>query len=144
MKRTNGEASVYRRDHGWEAAYLVDGPRRTFRAMTSREARERLKEVLQKLQRGERLLDEQLTVAKYLEYWLTTIEPTIRPSTHKRYREYVRVHALPEIGPDQTGQAGANRPADALQQPSCRGRGAFVGAAAAPRTPPRAGDGGAM
>jgi integrase len=98
MRRGNGEGSIYRRDRGWEAAYYVDGRRRTFRARTSREARERLKEILQKLELGEPLPDEQLTVAEFLEYWLTVIESTIRPTTHKRYREYVRVHAVPEIG----------------------------------------------
>ena len=94
----SGEGSVYRRGPGWEAAYHVDGRRRTFRAATSREARERLTEVLRKLERGETLRDERISVADYLEYWLAAIEPTIRPSTHKRYREYVRVHAIPEIG----------------------------------------------
>jgi integrase len=98
MKRTNGEGTVYRRDQGSEAAYYVDGRRRTFRAKTSREARERLESSLRRSERGQPLLDEQLTVAGFLEYWLTAIEPTIRPSTHKRYREYVRVHTIPQIG----------------------------------------------
>jgi hypothetical protein len=92
----SGEGSVYRRGPGWKAAYHVDGRRRTFRAATAREARERLKEVLQKLERGETLPDERISVADFVEYWLAAIEPTIRPSTHKRYREYVRVHAVPE------------------------------------------------
>jgi integrase len=42
--------------------------------------------------------DAQITVATYLEYWLTVAETTVRPRTLKRYREYVRVHAVPEIG----------------------------------------------
>jgi integrase len=98
MKRSNGEGSVYRHGRGWEAAGYIDGRRRTFRAATAREARNRLAKAKQSAERGERLLDERLTIAKYLEYWLTAIEPTIRPNTHKRYREYVRVHAVPEIG----------------------------------------------
>ena len=104
MKRTNGEGTVYRRDNGWEAAYYAEGKRRTFRAKTAREARERLKEVLQRLERGEALPDDRISVAEYLEYWLSAIEPTIRASTHKRYREYVRVHAVPEIGRVRLGQ----------------------------------------
>jgi integrase len=42
--------------------------------------------------------DERITVAEYLDYWLSVVETTVRPRTHKRYSEYVRVHAVPVIG----------------------------------------------
>jgi hypothetical protein len=31
-------------------------------------------------------------------YWLTIVEPTIRPRTCKRYREYLTIHVMPALG----------------------------------------------
>ncbi|HVB28016.1 MAG TPA: tyrosine-type recombinase/integrase [Mycobacteriales bacterium] len=42
--------------------------------------------------------DGRITVAQFLEYWLTVVENTVRPRTFKRYAEYVRVHTVPVIG----------------------------------------------
>ena len=140
----SGEGSVYRRGPGWEAAYHVDGRRRTFRAATSREARERLTEVLRKLERGETLRDERISVADYLEYWLAAIEPTIRPSTHKRYREYVRVHAIPEIGRIKMVQLSPMHLQGLYAKRLTAGSSPLDRPPSAPHTPPRASNGRAM
>ena len=97
MRRGNGEGTVYRRDNGWETAGYADGRRRTFRAKTRREAQSRLDAAVKRAKSGEPVVDERLTVAAFLEYWLTAIEPTIRARTRQRYQEYVR-HAIPRIG----------------------------------------------
>lgn len=95
-----GDGSIYRRDGGWEAALFIGGRRRTARARTARDARERLVALRRKAEEGRADIevDERLTVAEFLESWLDVAKTTVRPNTHKRYREYVRVHAVPEIG----------------------------------------------
>jgi hypothetical protein len=98
MRHSYGEGSVYRKGRGWEAALLVHGRRRTARAKTSREAREKLRQLQRKADEDAFVQDERMTTGDYLEYWLTIVETTVRASTHKRYSQYVRVHAVPEIG----------------------------------------------
>ena len=98
MSRRYGEGSVYRKGSGWEASAYVNGRRRSVRGRTMREARDRLRAMQDRASAGEPLLDERLTVAEYLEYWLSVTESTVRPSTHVRYAQYVRRHAVPVIG----------------------------------------------
>ncbi|HEU5006368.1 MAG TPA: site-specific integrase [Jatrophihabitantaceae bacterium] len=98
MSRGYGEGSVYRKGTGWEASAYLDGRRRSVRGRTMREARERLRALQARAASGEPITDERLTVAAYLEYWLSVTESTVRPSTHQRYQQYVRVHAVPIIG----------------------------------------------
>ena len=97
-KRLNGEGSVYRKGDAYEVALLVDGRRRTARARTAGEARAKLLELQKKRDAGLFVADDRLTVADYLEYWLTVVDTTVRPRTATRYAEYVRVHAIPGIG----------------------------------------------
>jgi site-specific recombinase XerD len=57
-----------------------------------------LRDLQQRAADGESLTDTCLTVAEYLQYWLSVTESTVRPTTYKRYEQYVRVHAIPVIG----------------------------------------------
>lgn len=97
-RRLTGEGSVYRKGDGYEAALVVDGRRRTARAKTAGAARAKLLELQTKRENDQLQMDERLTVADYLEYWLSVSATTVRPRTAKRYGEYVRVHATPAIG----------------------------------------------
>lgn len=63
-----------------------------------REARDRLRALQERAAAGVPVVDERLTVRDFLEYWLTVTESTVRPSTLRRYREFVRVHAVPRLG----------------------------------------------
>jgi integrase len=96
--RANGEGTVYRKGKGYEAAISYQGKRRTARAATATEAKARLRELLRRAEEHQFTQDERLSVEKYLEYWLTVVETTVRPNTYKRYAEYIRVHAVPMIG----------------------------------------------
>lgn len=98
MNRRHGEGSVYRKGNGWEAAAYIGGRRRSARGRTMREARDKLRALQQRRSSAVPIVDERLTVAAYLEYWLSVIASTVRPNTHVRYCEYVRVHAVPVIG----------------------------------------------
>ena len=98
VTRARGEGSVYRKGDRWEAAAYVHGRRRSVRAATKAEAHARLRELQRRAAAGEPITDTRLTVAEYLEYWLSVVESTVRARTHQRYAAYVRVHAIPEIG----------------------------------------------
>jgi integrase len=39
-----------------------------------------------------------ITVREFLERWIAAIEPTLRPSTFRRYRDLMRLHVTPAIG----------------------------------------------
>jgi integrase len=98
MARANGEGSIYPKGDGFEVALIVHGRRRTARAKTVTEARMKLRELQRRQEQDQASYDERITVKHFLEYWLSVTETTVRPRTYKRYAEYVRVHALPEIG----------------------------------------------
>jgi integrase len=98
MARANGEGSIYPKGDGFEVALIVHGRRRTARAKTVTEARTKLRELQRKQEQDQASYDERMTVKQFLEYWLSVTQTMVRPRTYKRYAEYVRVHALPEIG----------------------------------------------
>lgn len=98
MSRRYGEGSVYRKGSGWEAAAYIEGRRRSARGRTMTEARAKLRALQERAASATPVIDERLTVAAYLEYWLSVTESTVRPNTYVRYREYVRLHAVPIIG----------------------------------------------
>jgi hypothetical protein len=43
-------------------------------------------------------LDQRLTVRRYLEAWLETSRPRLRPSTATRYRRLVEQQLVPALG----------------------------------------------
>ncbi len=99
-KRGNAEGSVYRRRDGrWVGSLTHEaGQRKYLYAATRREAARKLASALKARLDGLPLVRERQTVAKYLEHWLETAKPTVRPRTFVRYEEYVRLHAIPELG----------------------------------------------
>lgn len=107
-RRTNGEGSVYRRDGGWEAAITVAGKRRTARAGTRAAATVKLRKLQREQDEGLPVVNRRLTVASFLEEWLGVVATMVRPKTHKRYAEYVRVHAVPVIGGRRLVEIGAS------------------------------------
>jgi integrase len=98
VARANGEGSIYPKGDGFEVALIVHGRRRTARAKTVTEARAKLRELQRRQEQEQASYDERITVKQFLEYWLSVAATTVRPRTYKRYAEYVRVHATPEIG----------------------------------------------
>jgi len=98
MARANGEGSIYRKGDAFEVAIYADGRRRTARVATLPQAKAKLRDLQRKRDAGQVVEDERITVANFLERWLAAAESTVRPRTHKRYAEYVRVHAVPSIG----------------------------------------------
>lgn len=106
-KRANGEGSIYRRESDglWVAAISwPDGKRERHYAQTRAEAGKRLQVALHRRSTITTLPSGEDTLATYLENWLATVKPTVRPSTWLRYRGLCRVHVIPRIGRVRLGR----------------------------------------
>jgi integrase len=99
-KRANGEGSIYKRADGrWEGSVsLGHGRRRRFYGKTHGEVKRKLTDVQKAMQDGLPVIGESVTVGKFLDSWLDAARQTVRPQTHTRYEQYVRLHAVPVIG----------------------------------------------
>lgn len=103
-RRGHNEGSVYQRADGmWVAAVslgMVNGKRRrkVIYGKTRAEVnRERIK-LLGELQRGIPVQTAGTTVAAFLERWLVTVKPSVRPKTYTSYHGIVHRHLIPTIG----------------------------------------------
>lgn len=97
--------SVKKRPGGYTIVYDLapdaDGKRRQRRESgfrTKREAQERLTAALRELDTGTALDPTRLTVGEYLDHWLATEGPRVRPSSRERYEQIVAKHLVPAIG----------------------------------------------
>lgn len=99
-KRANNEGSIYKRSDGrWCAAISTDhGRRKFFYGKTRQEVAGKLATALKARQDGLPILAERQTVAQFLGGWLESVRPSLRPRTFVRYEQYVRLHAVPELG----------------------------------------------
>jgi integrase len=103
-QNANGEGSVWQRKDGrWCAAvYLrsTEGGRRrvTVYGKNRQDAKVKLRELLDKVDRNVPATPVSLTVAAYLADWLTHIRQHVRPSTYAGYESNVRLHLAPRIG----------------------------------------------
>lgn len=103
-KRASGEGMLRRRPNGtWEARVTVgtvDGKRvrRSVYGRTQREVLEKMRPVLAQAQRGEAPQSGSRTVETFLEEWMAGLDLRLRPSTATRYRDILRLHAIPQIG----------------------------------------------
>ncbi|MBU6315713.1 MAG: site-specific integrase [Acidobacteria bacterium] len=109
-KRTkaNGEGSVREELHNgrkrWKGTFTVgyDGDRQVRRVVTGRTKAEvlaKMREAQNASDAGLELARRDLTVARFLEDWLTNILPdTVAPATLQQYRDVCRIYIVPLIG----------------------------------------------
>ncbi|MGH2788910.1 MAG: site-specific integrase [Actinomycetota bacterium] len=57
-----------------------------------------LAQMIHEVETGSSLEPSKLTVAGYLDRWLEVTRPRVKPRTHDRYAELLRVHVTPVIG----------------------------------------------
>ena len=102
-KAGNGEGTVYwsRADRQWIAALSVGtlgGKRRRYRARAASE--EDAKAQLERLRRLHAAGGDPATgtLGQWLEVWLRSHGPSVRPSTHTSYEGHIRLHIVPAIG----------------------------------------------
>ncbi|MFL5626880.1 MAG: tyrosine recombinase XerC [Ktedonobacteraceae bacterium] len=100
-KRGNGEGSVYQRksDGKWVTSITLDnGRRKVLYSNTQQEAIKKLKKASQQQEQGTLTVGPQHTVAQYLDYWLSVYKQRIRPRSHERYEQIIRLHLVPTLG----------------------------------------------
>lgn len=99
-KRGNNEGSISKRKDGrWVARItLPGGQRKAYYGNTRQDASKLLTAAMRDKDRGVPVVTENQSVAKFVETWLKTVEPTIRPRTYVRYEQYVRLHVVPGLG----------------------------------------------
>jgi integrase len=104
-RRANGEASIVTlKDGSWRAAFRFDREdgttgRKYLRATTQTDARRKLREAQRQVSQGV-VADGTMTVAKWLEHWLSTmVDGRVgSDNTRKNYEQIVRVHLVPALG----------------------------------------------
>jgi integrase len=98
----------------WEARYVgADGRRHSIYRRTERMAQEALRRALTDADHGIRPVDQRVTVATFLDDWLTTsVRQRVRPRTAESYASAVRLYIVPALGrlplaklhPEQVGR----------------------------------------
>jgi integrase len=103
-KRGNGEGSIYRRANGtWAAQYTVWTVERRKRCSVSGKTRAevagKLAKALSNREDGLVFDAGSLTVAGYLDRWLTdSVKDTVRLTTYQGYERICRLHIKPSLG----------------------------------------------
>ncbi|GAC1635032.1 MAG: site-specific integrase [Ktedonobacteraceae bacterium] len=98
--RGHGEGSIYKRKDGrWTASISIEhGKRKYIYGKTRKEVQNQLNIVLHDQQKGTLVTAPKQTVADYFQYWLKVHRQAVRPRTHERYEEIVRLHIVPTLG----------------------------------------------
>jgi integrase len=98
-QRGHGEGSIGFYGGRWVAQASVDGGvRRRFYGKTRAEANAKLQAALGAVRAGLPVPTDRLTVAEYLDDWLTGASRSLRPSTASTYERHIRLHILPTLG----------------------------------------------
>jgi len=100
-RREKGEGSVYKRkSDGRIMGEYVDanGKKRYVSGKTRPEVRQKLRKLLEDRDKGIAHDSEGLTVERYMDRWLESIQDKVRPGTYKPYEAIVRLHIKPTLG----------------------------------------------
>lgn len=104
-RRDQGDGTIYQRTDGRWCARLSLGvkngkrQRKDFYGKTRRDVQAKLKAYLKDQQAGLLVVNERITVAEYLQQWLTEIvEKKNKESTYKSYCDTVRLYLVPALG----------------------------------------------
>jgi integrase len=100
-KRGNGEGSIFQRksDKKWIASItLENGKRKVFYGKTKKEVTEKLIKARSEQQQGLLSVNSKTKMSEYIEGWLESYKRSVRPNTHQRACEIMRLHVLPTLG----------------------------------------------
>lgn len=98
-RRGNKEGSIFRRKDGrWCAQISIQGRRLTKYGKTQGECREWLQEIRNQIDEGMTVEGARTTMDKFLDNWLHTVKPSLRPNTWKQYAQIVNQHIKPDLG----------------------------------------------
>jgi hypothetical protein len=77
-----------------------------------RKCEELLRQLASTIDTEKSSIDEKLTFAAFADQWLEAVEPSLRPSTFRRYTDTLHNHIVPQIG---------KRALAKLPPPTCNG-----------------------
>lgn len=104
-RRGHGEGTIAQRasDGRWVAALgLPNGKRKFLYAKTRKEAQDKLRAAQRDLDKGLDLDVAQMSVAQYLDKWLSaSAKPSVKVRTYEGYESIIRVRVVPHIGTKQ-------------------------------------------
>jgi integrase len=102
-RRTYGDGSLYFRDsdNRWVGSFYHDGERKyVYGSVGGKkdEARQKLREAIQKAEAGTLVAVHKQTLADYLTYWLSVKKLEIKPSSYVQYCSHVHAKIAPALG----------------------------------------------
>jgi len=98
-KRGQNMGSVYRRNDGrWVGAVSVEGKQQYKYFKTQREAREWVQKTTIQVDEGLTYLSTRTTFKEFMQYWLDSVEPSIRSNTIRQYAYVVNNHIPDRLG----------------------------------------------
>lgn len=104
-RRAPGDGKPYQRKDGmWVGAVSITGTdgkrrRKTVSSKSYNTCVTELRKLRKKVAAGQVPVTGNITVAKWLEHWLETIQrPHVRPTTYRYYEAAVRLYLLPNLG----------------------------------------------
>lgn len=105
MSRGNGEGTIYRDSTGrYRAIVSLPGDSREKRrrkylyGKTRADAASKMIEFQKKLLDGSAHLGPDPRLDAYIRAWLEGKNAVVKPTTHRRYKDYVELHIIPELG----------------------------------------------
>jgi integrase len=103
-RRAKGAGSVFRRADGrWSGSVDLSEPmgshrRKVVYGNSKKEVEERVRQLVNDISDGSPPPSRSPQLGAFLDQWLITVRPTLRPSTYASYEGIVRLHLVPEIG----------------------------------------------
>jgi integrase len=67
-------------------------------AKTRKDCEAKMREAISASESGKVLPDSKLPLRVFLEQWLATVEPNVRPSTYRRYADIAQKRVIPDLG----------------------------------------------
>jgi integrase len=118
-RRVQVERGVYLRPGTAPVVYEIcwsEGGRLFWRTVRGglREARAARGDAVARLARGERVARTKLTLGEYAAEWISQQEGQRRPKTVRTYRDHLRLHVLPKLGPRKPASLEVEDVADLL------------------------------
>ena len=105
-RKANGESSIYKGDdgrwHGWVSLGKRErgkADRRHVVGRTRSEVLAKVRDLEQKREAGQApVAGKSMTVAEWMDHWLTIAKRSVRVTTYVGYESYVRLHIKPALG----------------------------------------------
>jgi integrase len=98
-RRGNGEGSIGQLKTGrWLARTYFDGSRKAYYGKTRAEVANKLALAIKAQKDGLPIPSSKQTFGQFVEKWIDTVTPTLRPKTATNYAQLLRSHAVPLIG----------------------------------------------